>query len=209
MGLFSKDVLKSDESVSGAMPTTPADVPPSAGADSSDTAQSPDTVAQSAPVDQSPETIDTSAPIAREVPVESGEQLEPQKRKRGRPSNAEIAARLNGVTPPPPKPAPVLAPQAAAQKLVDYETLGQTAANLWFNVGHLALGDDWIPAPQEVMPVKNAFRDYFKTTNITEIPPAWNLVLVLGGYTLARLQKPTVKTRFNLALSWVKTKFKR
>jgi hypothetical protein len=139
-----------------------------------------------------------------------GDVLTPEApRKRGRPSKADIAARLNGVTPPPPKPAPVLAPQIAAQKLVDYETLGQTAANLWFNVGHLALGDDWIPAPQEIMPVKNAFRDYFKTTNISEIPPAWNLVLVLGGYTLARLQKPTVKSRFNLALTWIKGKLRR
>jgi hypothetical protein len=120
-----------------------------------------------------------------------------------------MAARLNGVTPAPPKPAPIPTPQIVAQKIVDYETLGQTAANLWFNVGHLALGDDWIPAQNEVMPVKNAFRDYFKTTNITEIPPAWNLALVLGGYTLARLQKPTVKSRFNLALAWVKTKFRR
>lgn len=125
-------------------------------------------------------------------------------RKRGRPSKVDAAARLNSVTPPPPRPpvAPTTYPLTAPK--VDHEMMAQTVANMWFNLGSLFLGEDWVPESDEVQPIKNGFKDYFVSINAPEIPPVWGLVTVLTLYTVKRLQKPTIKTRLFGVFSWVK-----
>ena len=130
-------------------------------------------------------------------------------RKRGRPSKADVAARLNGTTPIPPKIVPPVAQAIAPAKIVDFESLGRVAANLWFVSGELLLGEDWIPAQEEIPLVKNAFRDYFREAGITHISPAWALGITLGSYSLARAQKPSIKSRIARGLEWLKTKLKR
>jgi len=143
------------------------------------------------------------APAENEVPTDD------TPRKRGRPSKADIAARLNGVTPPPPKPAPFIAPAPAAVIAVDYNAMGIIAASMWFGVGELALGSDWAPDNDEKMPIKDAFAAYFKSIGATDIPPGWVLFSALTIYTVKRIDRPTIKTRIFGAFSWVKSKFKR
>jgi hypothetical protein len=93
---------------------------------------------------------------------------------------------------------------------VDYQALGELAANLWFNVGQMVLGEDWAPSVENKEPqaVAGAFKDYFKSKQITQIDPGLQLVIVLGAYTLQRVNKPTVKQKFTGAFEWIKSKIK-
>ena len=133
---------------------------------------------------------------------------EPVKRKRGRPTKAEIAARLNGVTPAPDK-APVRRPVVSQAVFVDYESLGKMAANLWCNCGELILGSDWQPIEGEPAVLKNAFRDYFREAGIQTISPSWSLGIVLFTYSASRVTKPTVKSRMMGGWLWLKSKIRR
>ena len=140
----------------------------------------------------------------------SGDPLEnePVKRKRGRPSRADMAARLNGVTMAPEK-APARPPIVSQTVFVDYETLGKMAANLWCNCGELILGSDWQPIEGEPLVLKNAFRDYFKEAGIQNISPSWSLGIVLFTYSASRVTKPTVKSRMMGGWLWLKSKIRR
>lgn len=189
-----------------------------------------------APNGEAPETVagDAPPPVLTTVepaePVAPADEIDPAapygrkadgtpKAKPGRKSASEQTgeeerathARVESVTQAPPrvKRAPTIAP--APSVAVDYQALGRTAANLWFNVGQIPFGDDWAPntAQGEHEIVAGGFRDYFKAKNVTEIDPTVSLCLILGSYALARVNKPTVKERIKGAWLWVKTKIKR
>jgi len=119
-------------------------------------------------------------------------------------------ARLRSVGPGKGLPQKVQTPDVnPALAVVNYQALGETAANLWFNVGMLAMGEDWKPDNQgEALAVAGAFRDYFKSQQIKDIPPGLALTLVLTSYSLAHAQKPTVKTRLQKVGAWFKEKAK-
>lgn len=159
--------------------------------------------------DISPSVPDAIPPGQQSETIEEPPPIEPVKRGRGRPRKDEAIQRLNSVNPAPPKPAPIERPVTSVNPMVNYDQLGMIAANLWFNVGHLTLGDDWVPDDSEVPLVKNAFRDYFQAAGITSISPGLQLGLVLGSYTLSRVQKPTIKSRIFGAFEWLKNKIKR
>lgn len=132
----------------------------------------------------------------------------PGRRKRGRPSKADLearAARLNSVTQAPPRPAPPPpAPELAPP--VNYDEMAQVAANLWFNVPCLVFGEEWAPDREEVPVVHRAFRDYFEAERIPKIPPAWGLGLVLITYAAKRTQRPTIRERIYSGVAWVRAK---
>jgi hypothetical protein len=143
-----------------------------------------------------------------EAPSEGG------KRARGRPRKVidegmspEQRAALSSVTPAPPRPIPKATP---AKRMVDYTSLGNVAANLWFNIGVMILGKEWEPDAGAGEPaiVAGAFKDYFQSKNISEIDPTVSLCLVLGSYTLARLNKPTIQSRIKGAFTWVRDRVK-
>lgn len=162
-------------------------------------AASPNIVAPADTITQAPEAIAEFDLIA------SSNEAAPK--KRGRPSKADTAAKLNSVNPAPPRPAPVF---VATQPIpVDYEKLARMAANLWFNAGELIFGSDWQPQDNEPTVIKDSFKDYFKDAGVTNIPPAWGLAVVLFSYGAARVTKPTVKSRFTNAALWLRSKVKR
>lgn len=123
----------------------------------------------------------------------------------------EAAARLESVTPAPPrvtKAVPIAAPAPIAAS-VDYKALGETAATLWFNVPQPLLGEEWGPNEGEPRLIADAFSRYFKSTGVSDIPPGMALALVLTSYTMARLTKPTIKDRFVMGFKWLMSRVKR
>lgn len=104
-----------------------------------------------------------------------------------------------------PKPGFTTSPVLA---VVNYQAMGQVAANAWFNVGTLFLGEEWAPDTGSGEPeaIAGAFRDYFRASNTKDFPPGLALCLALGLYTVGRANRPTVKTKFQKAGLWLKEK---
>lgn len=100
------------------------------------------------------------------------------------------------------KPAAIDVTPALA--VVNYQAMGETVANLWINAGVMVIGDDWQPEQGEPQALAGAFRDYFKATNVRDLPPGFALVAVLSIYTLKRAQKPTMRTKLAGAGAWLK-----
>lgn len=119
-------------------------------------------------------------------------------------------ARLRSVSAGKGLPQKVQTPEVnPALAVVNYQALGETAANLFFNIGTMALGEGWQPDNQgEALAVAGAFRDYFKSQQIKDIPPGLALTLVITSYSLSHAQKPTVKSRLQKVGAWFKEKAK-
>lgn len=172
--------------------------------------------AAAAPIETPDDFELTNSPaIDPEAPYGRNKDGTPAK-KRGRKGGSEAASRLDSVTPAPPrvKLPPTAAPltQAIAPSIpIDYDAMGGQVANLWFNGGVMLLGEEWAPNTQagEHVAVKNAFRDYFKAKNATELDPGVILFITLASYTAARIQKPTIKSRVTGGWLWLKSKVKR
>jgi hypothetical protein len=111
----------------------------------------------------------------------------------------------NPLPPLPPPPVPVAAPRKASRP-VDYENMGRMAAGFWFGLGENLLGPDWKPNSTEEQEVPKAFTDVFRHYDIGDIPPGVALCLVLGVYTVGRLNKPTVRQRLTFGRAWFKEK---
>lgn len=91
----------------------------------------------------------------------------------------------------------------------DYVAMGQLAANLWFNAGEIMLGEDWQPDPNEPALIAGAFRNYFQAKEIKVMSPDLVLLTTLGMYAMARMRKPTVKSRIARGIEWLKSKTRR
>jgi hypothetical protein len=129
------------------------------------------------------------------------------KGKPGRPRKDETQReRLDSVKQAPPrKPKPT--PTASTPPIVmDYEGAAVTAANAFFGVGQVIFGNDWEPdvTAGEHLLVKKSFRDYFESEQIGKIPPAMALMLTLGAYGAVRVTKPSVQSRLQKFVAWVK-----
>lgn len=103
-----------------------------------------------------------------------------------------------------PAPAPSATP-------ITPEAAANVAANLWFNVGVLVLSEEWAPdtAAGEHVAVRDAFKDYFQAKGVVQVSPEVALCIVLGGYTIKRVQRPTIKSKLKGAWTWVSTKILR
>lgn len=189
-----------DKNASRAPLTPPQENSPDSPALSESTAPTVETSPPEAPPVASIPTVDASAPHGLKTDGTPA-------KKRGRPpkSDTDQRERLASVTPKPVRPQPTVAPVAM---LADYNALGEQAANLWFGVGCVLLGDDWQPDTEqgEHVAVSGAFRDYFKASGVVQIPPSWGLVLVLGAYTAKRVSRPTVRSKISGVWTWVKSK---
>lgn len=136
---------------------------------------------------------------------------EPRKDPRGRKSKQRATVDPLSVTPNP-RPrqsnAPIAAPTAIA---VDYDALGKMAANAWFGAGVVIFGREWEPSTEagEHVAVKDAFRDYFQAKQIQRIDPGVQLAIVLGSYSLVRVQRPTIRQRLAKGWEWIRTKLRR
>ena len=75
--------------------------------------------------------------------------------------------------------------------------MGDAVASVFFSTGIMLLGDEFAPDTQEGehLAVSGAFRDYFKATQMRDLPPGFALCFVLGVYTLKRAAKPTIKSK--------------
>lgn len=129
-------------------------------------------------------------------------------KKRGRktPTKDEHFDRLDSVTQNAPRPVKSSQPVQTAAIVTDYRAIAETAANLWFNLPQLILGEDWAPAPEEVKPVAKGFQDYFQAKGISQLDPTISLALILGTYAVVRVTKPTIKTRIQSGVAWLKSK---
>lgn len=121
--------------------------------------------------------------------------------------------RLRSVTPSKAreqKPKPI---EVTPLAVVNYQAMGESVASMWFHGGEMVFGAEWAPDTHsgEHLAVAGAFRDYFKATNMRDLPPGFALCFVLSVYTLKRANKPTVKTRLQGWGLWLKTnlRFKR
>lgn len=122
---------------------------------------------------------------------------------------ADAFARLSSVRPAGPRPVPIPGQIPAPAAIpTDYKALGDTAANLWFNVGQIPFGDDWAPNTDigEHLIISKGFRDYFQAKGVTQLDPTLSLCLVLGSYTLSRINKPTIKDKVSRGWFWLKSK---
>lgn len=134
------------------------------------------------------------------------------KRKRGRPRKDEARPVDPLSVTPNPRPRqsvpPIAQPSAIA---VDYDALGKMAANAWFGAGVVIFGREWEPnmSDGEHVAVKDAFRDYFQAKQIQRIDPGVQLAIVLGSYSLVRVQRPTIKDRLAKAWAWTKNRLRR
>lgn len=93
--------------------------------------------------------------------------------------------------------------------VADYVAMGQLGANLWFNAGEMVFGPDWQPEPGEPAMVSGAFRNYFQAKEIKVLSPELVLLFTLGTYAMARMGKPTVRSKLSGMVEWVKSKIKR
>lgn len=116
--------------------------------------------------------------------------------------------KLRSVTPSKARAKPVDQVQSPTMAVVNYQAMGQAVASMFFSVGTLAFGNDWQPDEQEGehLAVAGAFRDYFRATNMRDLPPGFALCFVLGVYTLKRAAKPTMSSKLKLFGAWVKSK---
>ena len=149
-------------------------------------------------------SIDSEAPYGRN---KDGTPAKKRGRKVLTPGESgDLFARLDSVTPSTASRKPLPRDKTGASIVTDYQALGETAANLWFNVPQIFFGADWAPKPEEVPVVARGFRDYFKAQGIQELSPTLSLCLVLGAYTLERANKPTVQSKLQSMFAWIKSK---
>jgi hypothetical protein len=115
--------------------------------------------------------------------------------------------RLESVTQAPPRRPKEKPIETASVIAHDYEAAARVAANAWFSVGTLLLGDDWAPdtAANEHLHVKTAFKDYFVEAQVGKIPPSAALLLVLVSYAAIRAPKPTIRQRITQVVTWIKS----
>jgi hypothetical protein len=157
-----------------------------------------------------PNSDDPEAPFGRRVDGT------PAKKRGRRPASVSDESdkqrqKLRSVTGSTPraKPAP---PQLGAPVLavVNYQAMGQTVADLWFNAGTVILGDEWKPNIQEGehLAVAGAFTSYFRSVQMRDLPPLFALCFVLGTYTLKRAAQPTIRTKLQRAGLWFKENLK-
>lgn len=151
---------------------------------------------------------DSQSPITIDDDYESPQPIE-VKRGRGRPKKVDTLERLNSVTQAPQRQPKIVAPPVITTKVVNYDEMGKVAATLFFGVGEMVLGADWAPENDEPKIVSGAFGAYFKSVNMTDIPPGFALSIVLVSYAAQRVQRPTIKSRISGAMLWTKNKIKR
>lgn len=141
----------------------------------------------------------------------------PRKSNQGRRASESVSderdkqrARLRSVTPSTAK-MQVKAPSAnvTALAVVNYQAMGESVASMWFAGGTMLLGDEWEPdkSEGEHLAVAGAFRDYFKSTNMRDLPPGFALCFILGVYTMKRVSKPKTSGKLKLFGAWVRSKF--
>ena len=132
---------------------------------------------------------------------------ETQPKRRGRPPKAAPKSTLGGAA----KPAAAPAPEQVVS--VHKEVAGVTAG-LFFTLGTMVGGKEWMPDADEQFAVSDAFEKYFQATGRTDLPPVLGLVAVLGFYSAKRFAMPETQKRTSGLISkikawWINRKLKK
>lgn len=77
----------------------------------------------------------------------------------------------------------------------DYRRAATQAGMLYAQLNHIALGEGAEPIESEVLPVIDAFENWYLHNGIQEVPPWAGLVLGLGGYTYTVASRPKPRQR--------------
>lgn len=126
--------------------------------------------------------------------------------------NARQRERLRSVTPSSERPKVKILKADPALAVVNYQAMGNMVAGMFFHGGTMVFGKDWQPDTSvgEHVAVAGAFTDYFKATQMRDIPPGVALCFVLGTYSMKRVAtKPDVQSRLKLFGAWIKSKMPR
>lgn len=135
---------------------------------------------------------------------------------KGRGSHAKGCAKYKPWIPPTKKPpetissvAGLLTPTNDGAK-VDYTLIASVVFDMGTNGLAMGLGPEWQPQnPQERELVVSSLAKYFESREVKDIPPGVMLALVIGIYSLPRLNKPSTAGKIRVGWAWVKEKFRR
>lgn len=75
------------------------------------------------------------------------------------------------------------------------DSVSSISANLLFNGAVILFGDEWTPDKNEAKGIQKAFRDYYASAGIVDIPPGVALILAVGLYGMPRLRTENTRTK--------------
>lgn len=133
-------------------------------------------------------------------------------KKRGRKTltGGDLFERLDSVTPSTQSQAHRLPSGSKPVIVTDYRPVANLATGLWIGIPQIFFGEDWKPENEgQEKVIAEAFHSYFRAKGIAEMSPEIGLYLALGSYTIVRINKPTVKSRLESGVAWLKSRFKR
>jgi hypothetical protein len=112
---------------------------------------------------------------------------------------------LLGAQPPGQSPLPNL-----NGEVVDYTKLAEITFALSTGMLSGVFGPEWQPeSEEEKKSVVLPLAAYYKSKDVSDLPPGVLLAVVVGAYSIRRLPKPGTSNKIKAAWFWVKSKFTR
>lgn len=110
--------------------------------------------------------------------------------------------------------ADVTKPEAPiAEKIVDYEAMSAMVFDMSTGILTMTFGNEWQPKPAQE-PGKPGERDvvvaalanYFRSQQVTDIPPGLMLTVVCVAYAGPRLREPNTSSKLKMGWTWLRLK---
>jgi hypothetical protein len=115
---------------------------------------------------------------------------------RARAAEGRAHARVRSTVPKPPGIAATV-PESAP----DFKAISAVTVDTITGLCQMLLGEEWRPGTSDGVDERAhmvaAWEAYYRAKGIREVPPGLLLALVMGGYALPRLQKPTTREKLS------------
>lgn len=82
-----------------------------------------------------------------------------------------------------------------SNKEIPYAQMGFIISESFFQVCTIIGGPDWKPEAQEKEAMQSAWSQYLESKQITDIPPEYVLLMVVGSYSVKRVMMPATQSR--------------